>query len=243
MDEDFVFDVVCEAKQDIRKAVNMLQFYAGSTCYSQKSSKCIENPLSSTDLAELDTNIGICYRLRDELPVKWTAKIAQNLDFGNDADGKEKLQKTEIENNIFPASSFNDVIIRDAAELVYKRKPKIFEEFDENSNNKASKLKQTRNFDASVPVAVFDCWKRKEIPSRPDTLATDELFLFQKIDDAFNAKIGKKPLGRRVLHPFSAVDLNLGYCLDINGNLKSSIREFSDWPEYDLETDENNTGE
>ena len=234
LEEKFVFEVVKNANGDIRKSINDLQFYSGSKCYFVSPTSEVSE-FNSNTLSEIDEIVGTCERIRGLLPGFWTSKISNNLDFGNDSDGKERRKKTEIEMSVFPAESFDDEIIKNLKITVERKTPESFKIFEDNSRSQSLELKESRSLEAAVPLAVFDCLFRKSVPSKPMTIAMDEIFVLQKIDEVF--KKNKTEGRRRALHPFAAVDHDIGCSLDQADRLRGSIVSYSNWPDHGVETE------
>lgn len=212
-----------ESPTDIRRIINTLQFYSGSRCYPKPEKSADVKELNPKLLAEFDMIINQCDLLNDisySPRNNITSKITSDIDYGNDANGKEISRKQSSRHN-------DDEIYRLIKGLITSKRSSSYDRIDKISEINSIDMRDRRNITKDIPLAVYDCfWRIKNPPpSRMNYIATDEIETLYKIDKEFSNRT--KERRRRVLHPFDVVDENGR--LDQYGQLSNTIKSFS-WP-------------
>uniref|UniRef100_A0AC35ESN9 ATPase AAA-type core domain-containing protein n=1 Tax=Panagrolaimus sp. PS1159 TaxID=55785 RepID=A0AC35ESN9_9BILA len=211
IDKDIIETVVNQSKQDIRKAVNNLQFNGGRLSVNEESA-IPKFTLSSKNLAELDCILAKCNEFERKAKVRWNARILSNVDY---VPGKSPLETFDIPS----VDNTNENIINDLSNLFSSSLPPDFEEFERN-----------KEIYAPILPAIYDTFRRCERGSSPRICAMYELPTLAKIHKAFNERLKGELLFRpRIIHPFNAVEIDVGKALDRFGNLERSINEYCRW--------------
>jgi hypothetical protein len=221
IDKDIIETVVKQSKQDIRKAVNNLQFNGGRLSVNEESAmpKCA---LSSKNLAELDCILTKCNEFERKAKVRWNARILSNIDY---VPGKSPLETYDIPS----VDNTNENIINDLSNLFSSSLPPDFEEFERKDERLSTNLQSCKEIYAPILPAIYDTYRRCERGSSPRICAMYELPTLAEIHKAFNEGLKRKPSRRRIIHPFNAIEVNVGKALDRFGNLEKSINEYCKW--------------
>uniref|UniRef100_A0AC35FS05 AAA+ ATPase domain-containing protein n=1 Tax=Panagrolaimus sp. PS1159 TaxID=55785 RepID=A0AC35FS05_9BILA len=213
--------VVKQSKQDIRKAVNNLQFNGGRLSVNEESAMP-KFTLSSKNLAELDCILTKCNEFERKAKVRWNARILSNIDYVPDKSPLETYDIPSVDNR-------NEIIINDLSNLLSSSLPPGFQEFERKDERLSTNLQSCKEIYAPILPAIYDTFKRCELGSSQRICAMYELPTLAEIHKAFNERMKGKPSRRRIIHPFNAVEINVGKALDRFGNLEKSINEYCTW--------------
>uniref|UniRef100_A0AC35G921 ATPase AAA-type core domain-containing protein n=1 Tax=Panagrolaimus sp. PS1159 TaxID=55785 RepID=A0AC35G921_9BILA len=221
-DKDIIETIVKQSKQDIRKAINNLQFNGGRLIVNEEFA--MPNiTLSSKNLAELDCILTKCNEFERKAKVRWNARILSNIDY---VPGKSPLQTYDIPS----VDNSNENIINELSNLLSSSLPPDFEEFERKDERLSTNLQSCKELYAPILPAIYDTFRRCERGSSPRICAMYELPTLAEIHKAFYERLKRKLFIRgRIIHPFNAVEINVGKALDRFGNLEKSINEYCTW--------------